>query len=345
MPSSQSTEPPRWGAFPSEQYLLQNWNSASEETDTDQRRRLIRDFVRKLDAIPEEWDTVFDPDRRDQGMVVPPSEAQISTILAPWRAPSLRLAAAKIGSAPPVDQLVWLRTHYARDRAARDRDDQNLRRWVETARDEDPTAPCDTFEEAWSCLVLNNDRLFDVGEDWSAVFDLVPEILGPFADAGQDSRRIPCDGAYDGAGSDTVATRRRRLRENLAVIDGYAARARFVDREPWLKSLCVRTALVVVDERAFATGGLLRIVFVDPRGNEVRSSRSMYDDNWWTLKADLCGGGLGTNTWWEYDSDDDEEEADDWHDGEKYRAGGEIGKVLYGVQDMLQEARLSAPDS
>lgn len=59
--------------------------------------------------------------------------------------------------------------------------DEQLAAWKAEINDEEHFAnnPLDTLEQALPWLVLEDESLLNVGRDWEAVLDIMPELIGP----------------------------------------------------------------------------------------------------------------------------------------------------------------------
>lgn len=142
------------------------WDHSSSETPDNQRLRLIHQFL-DLDEFPSEWD----PGRHSKaggGMYGPPPRIptanEVETILRPWRSENLRKIAWKIWGSDN-NQLISLRTHYDYN------DDHKIAELVGT--DE-----LDEYDVAWWAL-LNDPELFNFGDQWWLIFDILTELAGP----------------------------------------------------------------------------------------------------------------------------------------------------------------------
>ncbi|KAL3444520.1 hypothetical protein BJX65DRAFT_283462 [Aspergillus insuetus] len=166
---------PRWGRLPVEQYLIRNWNHTSPEQTSDQRSRLIHEYIH-LDAIPKEWDPTdfgeawYEPDANDTDAAFAPSriptEAEIETILHPWRSHDLRKKAWEIWCDKGRGYPVILRTYYGN----RKEGDRKFREYMQVS---------DVLDARADVYALNDAELFNFGSsDWRGVFEILPEIAG-----------------------------------------------------------------------------------------------------------------------------------------------------------------------
>ncbi|KAL4931662.1 uncharacterized protein BDV17DRAFT_301801 [Aspergillus undulatus] len=177
MASSNATWPkftPRWGRLPVEQYLIRNWNHSSPESTDQQRLRLIREYIH-LDGIPKEWDPTdfgeawYEPDPNDADPAYAPkripTEAEVETILRPWRSQHLRRRAWEIWCDKDRGYPVVLRTYYGNG----DEGDRKFMEYIQVS---------DALDALADCRALNDAEAFDFGSDWRRIFDILPEIAG-----------------------------------------------------------------------------------------------------------------------------------------------------------------------
>ncbi|KAF0316871.1 hypothetical protein GQ607_015884 [Colletotrichum asianum] len=135
---------PPWGIFPAEQYLIRNWNTFWNLSPNDQTRELIRSFM-SMDEIPAKWRA----GRNGTISRVPTAEELLHET---------------------CDNLVVLRTCY--DGAG---DDEKMQQLITQEGDADGMGFLQ--EELW-WRYLDDRELFDFGDDWSRVFDVLPELIG-----------------------------------------------------------------------------------------------------------------------------------------------------------------------
>jgi hypothetical protein len=105
-----------------------------------------------------------------------PTTTEIADILEPWRPQKLRRIASAL-LAKRADRFYVLRTHYGGGEA----DDIKVRTWLDIEPflgDEYQIVP--PWHE-WFC-VLDDSELFDSGDDWQDVYDVLPELAAPEAD-------------------------------------------------------------------------------------------------------------------------------------------------------------------
>ncbi|KAJ5544835.1 hypothetical protein N7461_007139 [Penicillium sp. DV-2018c] len=150
---------PQWGQLPVEQYLIKHWDHSSSEPTGDQRLRLIHQFL-DLDEIPKELGPNCHASDTYEALSHFPTAYEIDTILRPWRSDNLRKIAWRIWGCDN-DQLILLRTYYNAD------DNDKITELV--GSDE-----LDEENVAWWAL-LDNPELFNFGDQWWRVFDILPE--------------------------------------------------------------------------------------------------------------------------------------------------------------------------
>lgn len=262
-----------------------------------------------MDTIPASWDAIG-----RQTVNIPPLERvptakEVRDILAPWRPLYLRRAALFIWKSYD-DEAIRLRTHYG------DGDDK-FAEWREVDRDMDPT-----FEEDLIPLIeLNDPQIFDFGENWNRVFDILPELAGP-----QQGYICTFEG---GISHRDLLSIRQRLRERVMRAEDKEEEVECgIGME--LQFMAVQAYLIVADREAFETDKL-RILYLDARGNIVRHSR-LAPENVWEARGEWSGAKYRDSQWWK------EKEYFTQPGGtlgEKYKAKGEIGRILYDVEDLL----------
>ncbi|KAI2468958.1 hypothetical protein F4781DRAFT_443032 [Annulohypoxylon bovei var. microspora] len=276
------------------------------------------------DAFPAEqylighWDPSSSSSPSDQRRELIRAFMQLETIPKAWDATGREAVDLEVMSRVPTadekdrnDEAIWLRTHYGAG-------DDKFAEWRAIDEDYDPTF--DEGDDSGTWTKLDDPDLFAFGERWGRVFDVLPELAGPQ----QGYSRAFFN---DISRADFLSTRQKLMD---AII-----RAEDVEEEieagigMQLQVMAVATYLLVADAEAFESGKL-RILYLDARGNVVRHSRiepedvfearsrwnaaKLRDGEWW-LEKDVCtpGGALGG----------------------KYRAGGEMSRGLYGIEDFL----------
>jgi hypothetical protein len=190
--------------------------------------------------------------------------------------------------------------------------DEKMCEWIDINSD------CDgDFDEGhlwWR--ILNDSNVMSFGDDQcEKVFDILPELLGPIQ---RNSNFLSGEQLED---------KRRELREFINHVKQNAPKAWQSNPEECIENgtVCFHRSLVqmyffVADKEAFETDKL-RIVFVDGNGNILRHSRLKADEMWVMKGA------------WERASYLDGEWFSNGQIGEKYKVRGEIGRVLYDVED------------
>ncbi|KAL8833431.1 MAG: hypothetical protein Q9170_004274 [Blastenia crenularia] len=236
----------------------------------------------------------------------PPSAAESSSILRPWRT----LAQREVADYNSMGPAIWLRTCYSK---GSDRKHEALVQGVEMEHAVDGDH-----------RLLDDPDLYNYGADWQRVFDVIPELLEPNDQdwasyekgqrAAMEELRAYAEGGVDRA--------ERRLIANLtgasgapgfqgAELEFHVARAlqSNVHRE------CVVTWVVVEDEEALETGDV-GLMFVDGLGRVIRSKRVLPED------AQSIGGLWADGSW---------DEVDEWVEadfGPEYQAGGPCASLL-----------------
>jgi hypothetical protein len=289
-----------------------NWDHSSVSSPQDQRRKLIRDYL-ALEDIPPEWDATG---REKSGWEIQPlsrqpTEEEITTILEPWRPSRWRQAASNIWK-HRFDEDIWLRTYYGDD------SDAAFKGWREIHEDYDPAFEEDTV----SWCVLDDPEVFNLGDKWDEVFDILPELAGP------------TQGYKRGRGflkSDEV----QKLRATIQAAEDKESEAESgAGRE--LQVNVVQTFLIVADQVAWNTGRL-RLLYLDPQGNIVRQSKMRPEEVWQTCYQ-WIGKKFRDNNFWIDEFELNTWDESTWHRnypgatlGDKYRAHGSLGRVLYGL--------------
>jgi hypothetical protein len=266
-----------------------------------------------------------------------PTQAEIDTILAPWRSLGCRAAAIRMWYSRR-DYAILLRTYYG----------DNNSKWNDWLEMQRHYSGVDDESDWWR--VLDDRSLFDFGDNpdaWRQIFDILPELAGPE----QGNSRVimgPLAYPYDGY-VEWVRENQQKLRDELqrkissleergqldmdlpSFVEGhgtYGVELQLIATDSWL---------LVADKEAFESDRPL-VVFLDRKGNTVRFSRIDIDDiddivNHLTIAFPM--GRLGTNQLW--DENRSEGEAPPSTLGEKYRVTGEMGRSLYDVDDLLND--------
>ncbi|KAJ5707151.1 hypothetical protein N7488_006952, partial [Penicillium malachiteum] len=212
-------------------------------------------------------------------------ETYIGTVLRPWRSENLRKLAIQVDS--DILSPLLLRTLYNADKAARAADDAQLAEWV--GMDE-----LFADEAWWACL--DDAELFNYGDHWEKVFEILPELANPRLT--QDESTRPSFPPLD---SEIGALRR--------------ARASLKEAKP--HHVYTANYVIIVDREAFETGHAL-IVYVDSRRNVVREARfEVILGSFEEIMLDWFDMTLTPWLW------------EDSEVGEKYRLDGEFAQEIY----------------
>lgn len=114
----------------------------------------------ETDVLPDRW---MDP---GGGVSRVPTVEEVRDILAPWRPQKVRKIAHRyLGRG---NQYVILRTYYGQD------SDDKMAAILEDEEDGDESV--DPENNWWR--VLDDAQLFDFGDDWQRVFEILPELVG-----------------------------------------------------------------------------------------------------------------------------------------------------------------------
>jgi hypothetical protein len=99
-----------------------------------------------------------------------------------------------------------------------------------------------------------------------------------------------------------------------------------------LQEAAVATFLLVADARAFETD-CLRVLFLDAKGNVVRHTTTDVSDAW-EMRGYWVNFRFNESPWWMYEHDlvSGLRTEGGAELGEKYRARGELGRALYGLE-------------
>ncbi|RJE20087.1 hypothetical protein PHISCL_07582 [Aspergillus sclerotialis] len=287
---------PEWGLFPVEQYLIRYWDPSLSEPADSQRLRLIHEFL-ELDEIPIEWD----PTLRGSSYAEPsriPTVDEINIILRPWRSDKLRKIAWRIWGYGS-SHLILLRTHYNRD------DNYKIEELVGSDELDD--------DRAWWALL--NDQEFDFGDQWWLVFNILPELAGPL----QSYSRLPSQ--------ELIARDRQHLKNKLPRLKATeeTKRTRCIEIETaYFRRTISQGYFAIADREAFEKD-MLRLIYLDGKRNIVQETRADFDeDTLAEVAVEWEELALPLKLW------------ENGIIGEKYRIDGEIGRVLY----QLEEAHL-----
>ena len=286
---------------------------------------MVRAFL-AFDEILEDWDGT----RRGSGDVKEmqrvPTDDEVRTILQPWRPARWRDVAFRIWTKRWDDEAIWLRTHYG------DGSDAKFAEW--RAMDEDYDPQYDEKVVLWT--VLDDAAVFNFGDEWWRVFDVLPELAGPLwrhvrGPPYVDTDRMQALREELGRGverplSSLAGGEHERLEDAAAVSE-----AEYGEHGERLQAKAVSTFLLVADAGAWETD-CLRLLYLDGKGNVVRHSavevseawetrnywnyEKFCESNWWPHEHNLLTGKRGQPG---------------SELGDKYRARGELGRLLYGL--------------
>lgn len=212
-----------------------------------------------------------------------------------------------------------LRTHYNPNASELEGDDAKLASWIHAD---------ETFwdEADWACL--DDPEVFNYGEEWDRIFDVIPELtIGSFSDPQLLTRpKFPPTDADLSLGKEWRDDFKRFLRIQKREFPEEWKRNPHSLINKAAGSLhrmwCARP-LVIVDKEAFETG-YGRVIYIDSRRNIIRETRFDLNDPYCYLYEI-------TMDWFDYTYQEWL-----WMDsqvGEKYRAEGEFGQALYQLTD------------
>ncbi|KAJ5116345.1 hypothetical protein N7456_000693 [Penicillium angulare] len=218
-PKDSTVEYP-WGSLPVERYILTNWNSSSSESIKQQRLRLTRQHL--------EADTT-NLERITSNVHRRPPQMDVDNILKPWRSEKTRKIAVRLFDGGYDSEVpLMLRTYYSRDAGKLKMDNTKLADWV---------GPKKKFSDGSYCTCLDDPEVFNFGEKWEKIFEIIPEL----------------------AGCIFTASVTRKHRPKLPPGD--------CDSRRW----CFMP-LIVLDKEAFATKHG-RLIYLDSRRNIIRETR------------------------------------------------------------------------
>nr|POE90692.1 lysm domain-containing protein [Quercus suber] len=145
-----------YGQLPSEVYLMRHWDSTSDLSPTDQRQALVRKFLELGVQGRKAYDGEYFDDPSWQNPS-PPTQEQISTILAPWRPARLRAVASNL------DVGIWLRLDWSDDAASARVQTEGL----EQARE---------FQSE-SFIIDENELCPYTTDECTRILDILPELV------------------------------------------------------------------------------------------------------------------------------------------------------------------------
>ncbi|KAJ6015098.1 hypothetical protein N7540_009689 [Penicillium herquei] len=237
-------------------------------------------------------------------------ERYVDTVLCPWRSEKLRKLAIRVDS--DLCSPLLLRTFYNPDQAARAADDAQLTEWV--GMDE-----LFADEAYWACL--DDPELFNYGEHWEKIFELLPELanLCFIQDKSIRPKFPPLDSEIGSLRRARTSLKEAIQREkNLHPLKWHQNPHRVIYKASAdLHHLCTTNYVIIVDQEAFDTGHA-RIVYVDSRQNIVREAR--FEVILGSFEEIMLDWFDMTLTQWLWE---------DSEVGEKYRLDGEFGQEIY----------------
>ncbi|KAI1110745.1 hypothetical protein F5Y14DRAFT_454715 [Nemania sp. NC0429] len=192
----------------------------------------------------------------------------------------------------------------------------------------------DFEEESRDWTVLDDAASFDFDGDWKAALYLLPELAGPASTLEPYSHR------HLGGNPEEV----ERLRGVMASCNEHEQQLTVDEMEAGtagmeLQACAVTSFLFVADAEAFETdSSLLRLLFLDLRGNIVRESRVPVADAW-EMRSAWDAGKFRDGPFWadRHRSDSLGVPSDPGSVlGERYRATGDIGRELYKLDRLIQ---------
>ncbi|KAJ5660851.1 uncharacterized protein N7484_000223 [Penicillium longicatenatum] len=327
---------PNWGHLPVEQYMIvsaehmntdtnyrltnpqRNWDYGCPQPASIQRMQLIAEFM-SVPIIPRAW---YHPQE-----IITPTEAQVNLILRPWRGPHIRQLAWCLWT----ESTFWptlMRTHYDSSQPG---DDVMMDEWAALGKMVDPDSLTSPF------YAINDASFFGIREvipheypDWRRIFALFPEIAGPeavFAPE-QDTIRWSVLPPWQKYRIDAFK-RQLAFEKNCKPGEWFGNPYRMIEMcAAGIHYAMAAAFIIVVDRHAFTTGHPL-LVYVDHHGQLIRSTRFELTEKTLLSIADDWFRGNLTPWMWE-----------DSEVGEMYEVKGEIGQVLY----QLDETDLAPPD-
>lgn len=240
--------------------------------------------------------------------------------MAPWRPLRWRAAAARLWVGRDA-YAIWLRTYY-KDR------DAEFKEWIEIdeANNEE-----DCAESSWWCL-LDDEAMFSFGESsdaYNRVFDIIPELAGPTP----GNARVLEGPFVEPLIDEMVKKTRAALREEVIKAVDKEASVHIGDNGVYLQLWSTDSWLLVADKEAFETDQPL-VLFLDARGNIVRHTRISIDEIY-DLRLSYTIGHLESHKFWNSYGPADDGTGPSSILGKKYEMNGEIGRTLYGVEDLV----------
>ena len=312
-------------------YYQRNWHKYPSLPVHHRRQKLVREFL-DLDVIPKEWDAVRP---RPEGDANPtpldirtPTEAEVNTILRPWRPATVRNLAAYMWSHEEHDLMdgIWIRTFYGTSDSA----------WRDLC-DELPEVDClffDTYRNLDAPSRFLSEPAFfpHVGlspeEAWNRAIFLLPELASHGDWPNDYSRDIVRDRPVRGDQLMAEAQEELRLHGPPVVIPSDAVSwSRDLAKYESLRRLQLNywsRTVVIADIEAFQTGKVC-VLGIDVRGNVVRWMRAEPEEIHEKIDTYANEGLLVDSGWLE-------EVEGHLGVGDKYRPdGGELAALVYGL--------------
>ncbi|KAJ5985571.1 hypothetical protein N7522_012767 [Penicillium canescens] len=170
----------------------------------------------------------------------------------------------------------------------------------------------------WACL--NDATLFNFGFDWQRVYDVMPEVAGPVSEAGYTRYPSP----------EIVEMSRTQFRTSLRKTKQSEPHRwredpdRFIEFEAADLLRTVAAAYILVaDQKAFETGGQVRLVYVDGKRNVIQKTRVEADAQTITdVIMDWDQLNLPPDLW------------EEGTIGDRYRVNRDLGRELYQLSEV-----------
>ncbi|KAI7565541.1 hypothetical protein KC343_g6073 [Hortaea werneckii] len=248
-----STEEMPWGSLPLERYVLAQWASLPSIAPDHRRRQLAQQFT----AIGHSARVLHVARSFRKPDAELPPQADWESILAPLRTDFQRLLALESSFQPegfPCFGIIWLRTCY-------DEGTDGAHQRLLNELNEEMALEVDQN-------ILDDAALYNYGDDWCRIFEVVPErLLKEALDEMSGERPTELD-ARTAEEYRALIREEKRNPDINAAADTKALSRATVKLHFW----AVHNYLFVADKVAFETGKAL-IVFFDDCGRTVRQSR------------------------------------------------------------------------
>lgn len=269
----------------------------------------MRAFVEEDILDPEMFAAVLN----DGALSRIPTESEVRDILQPFRPEHIRKAARVY-----VDCLtsnwkepIFVRTCYG----GRLGDEEKMLQWIPSSELSGNAVL--KKEDRWWRL-LNDESLFDVGDDWSKIYDVLPEVIAYRKDRrlNLDMGRVLISAKRNVRSSSWIA----KLESAVQAEVQYQFKNTLIvfDKVFFDTYDLTEEQIYAIEEEEGENGALL--VFLDGKGNQIRSCRvhqGILDD------LDISYFRASTADLWF------------WEDatvGDKYKPEGEIGRRYYGSE-------------